>query len=103
MNLKEIRHNLKKFFRGDETEEGRWLIDQWYRFFRNKSSELTGYSIEEKEKIRRDLWANIEAATSSPDKQQRLPARKHSPDRISWPGRIAAGFIIVLLALLPVL
>ncbi|SHF67276.1 hypothetical protein SAMN05443144_111143 [Fodinibius roseus] len=63
MNLSEIKRNLRKFFRGEETEEGRWLIDQWYRSFKNKPNELTEYSSEEKEKLRRELWADIRAST----------------------------------------
>src|SRR5699024_7201053 len=103
MYLNEIKRNIRKFFQGEATEEGRWLIDQWYRSFNNKSSELTGYSKEEKEKLRRDLWTDIKASANVSQNRRRIQDHGHSPHMISWFARIAAGFIIVLLALLPVL
>lgn len=103
MELNNIKKELRKFFRGEETEEGRWLIDQWYRSFKNKPNELTEYSNEEKEKFRRELWTDIKVSTDWSHKHGRLQIHGQPPSRISWPVRIAAGFIIVLLALLPVL
>lgn len=103
MNLKDIRNNLKKFFRGEETEEGRRLIDRWYHNFDDESDELTHYSDEEREKLRQELWAGIESVTGLLEKKQKLPIHSYSPNRILWPSKIAAGFIITLLALLPVL
>lgn len=103
MNLNDIKKSLRKFFQGEETEEGRWLIGQWYRSFNDKPNELTEYSDEEKEELRQELWTGVKASTNTIQRQRQLKRRGHSPGRISWMAKIAAGFIITLLALLPIL
>lgn len=103
MNLDEIRNYLRTFFRGEETEEGRRLIDQWYHSFDERSHSLDGYETEEKEKLRKELWTDIRNSADLSDKKisGRLP--RHTASRASWSIRIAAGLIILLTAILPVL
>lgn len=103
MDFNQIKKEIRKFFQGDETEEGRWFIDQWYRSFKDNPSKLTGYTNEDKEKLRRELWADIKSSTHLSRNQRRLQINRYSPDRVSWPVKMAAGFIITLLSLLPVL
>lgn len=105
MNFKDIKEEIRKFFRGEVTEKGQWLIDQWYRSFKNKPNELTEYSNEEKEELRRELWADIQSSIKS-SKNYRLKSVRQYNYRLSGVAglvKITAGIIIILLALLPVL
>lgn len=104
MDLNEIKNNIQKFFRGEETEEGRRLIDRWYDYFENKPDELAGYSEAEKEKLRQQLWHNIEDETGLAKSRFQLKNHDYSSNRREvWKFKVAAGFIIALLVALPVL
>src|SRR5699024_10464227 len=48
-------------------------------------------------------WNDIEEATEPSQKKRFLKFRRHSPKRMFWSAKIAAGFIITLLALLSIL
>src|SRR5699024_4758409 len=103
MDLNEIKHNLRTFFRGEETPEGRRLIDRWYRYFDKEPNDLVDYSGEEKEELRRELWKDINPSAGFSKKKLQLKLFNHSRSGNLWPARIAAGLIIVLLVSLPIL
>jgi len=103
MDLNEIKHNLRTFFRGEETREGRRLIDRWYRYFDKEPNDLVDYSGEEKEELRRELWEDITPSAGFSKKKLQLKFFNHSRSGNVWPARIAAGLIIVLLVSLPIL
>src|SRR5699024_1454724 len=91
------------FFRGEETQEGRQLIDRWYRNFEKESNDLADYSAEEKEELRRELWEDINPSAGFSKKKLQLKLFSYSQSGNAWSVKIAAGFIIVLLVSLPIL
>jgi|SRR5699024_9938588 len=103
MDLNEIKHNLRKFFRGEETKEGRRLIDRWYHHFDKKPDDLADYSAEEKKELYRELWEGINPSAGFSKKRLQLKFLSHSQSGNALSAKIAAGFIIVLLVSLPIL
>src|SRR5699024_11202875 len=103
MDLNEIKHNLRTFFRGEETREGRRLIDRWYRYCDKEPNDLVDYSGEEKEELRRELWKDITPSAGFSKKKLQLKLFSHSRSGNPLSVKIAAGFIIVLLVSLPIL
>src|SRR5699024_8626240 len=97
MDLNEIKHNLRKFFRGEETKEGRRLIDRWYHHFDKKPDDLADYSAEEKKELYRELWEGINPSAGFSKKRLQLKFLNHSQSGNALSAKIAAGFIIVLL------
>lgn len=104
MNINDIRRNLEKFFQGEETKEGNHLINRWYHYFDDQPNRLNEYSDEAKDNLRRSLLENINESISTSQKNRPLKSYTHQRNKpLSRRAKLTAGFIIVLLASLPVL
>lgn len=102
MKLDDIKKHIRDFFRGNDSEEGRRMIDLWYHFFDDKSDELEELDIEEKEILRKNIFHEIRNAAGIGDKKIYRIQHGVSAHNRTWPYKMAAGFAVLLLALIPV-
>lgn len=101
MKLDDIKNHIRDFFRGSDSEEGRRIIDLWYHFFDDKPDKLDELYIEEKEILRKNLFHDIRNKTGIGDKKLNRFQRASSHNK-TWHYKMAAGFAVLLLALLPI-
>lgn len=102
MDIDDIKNSIKKFFGEEKTKEGRELINRWYHYFDDAPAELNDLSDREREKLRKELLAGIRVSANLPKKHKRGISSKQvrNPSALI---KMAAGFIIILLALLSIL
>lgn len=104
MELSDIKKYLRRFFRGDETEAGRSLIDIWYHHFDHASDKLAdGLSETEKEELRKELLTKVRMSAGYWDTSRKFRCYRHWSNRTAGIVKMAAGFIIILLILVPFL
>lgn len=97
MNLDDIKHSIRTFFKGEETEKGQNLIERWYHSFDDKPNQLADYSEEEQVNLRRKMWHNIDRATGRSPKVTKLFSHRNQRNYSAWPFKIASGFVAVLI------
>lgn len=78
------------------------FINFWYHFFDKRPNALNELSGEEKEKLRKSLFDDIREKAGIPYTRISWIGKNSWPANRTWPYKMAAGFIIVLLALIPV-
>lgn len=102
MNIRDIKNLLKQFFQGTPSKGGDRLVDEWYHFYDDKPEELHSLRSDQKKELKEEIWENIRKSaglTTPARKWERVGYRQK--DR-AWPYKLAAGFAVILLALLPV-
>lgn len=102
MNVNDIKNHLRNFFRGGESEEGDRFIDLWYHYFDDRPDELSELDVNKKENLRVELLQEIRRAAGIPDKKLHRIGVGSSTSKRTWSYRMAAGFAVLLLALIPV-
>src|SRR5690625_118772 len=102
MNIRDVKDNIKQFFRGRSSEESERLIDDWYHFYDDKPEELHSFNSVQKEELRDGIWGNIRKSAGITDHGPRWGRIGHRRTERTWPYKMAAGFIVIFFALLTV-
>lgn len=103
MDLNDIKRQIKKFFREENSKDGHRFIEYWYHSFDNKPKELEEMNSEEKEDLRESLYEDIRRSAGFPQIRLKWMERHRRSSKRTWPYKMAAGFVVLLLALIPVL
>ncbi len=99
--MNDIKQHIKNFFLNKDSEEGYRVVSKWYHFFDNRTNELEELENSEKEELRNSLFENIRIAAGIPEKRLLWIGGLRDGNK-TWPYKMAAGFAVLLLAVMPV-
>lgn len=104
MNIRDIRQHLRQFFEGKSSGKGGRLIDDWYHFYDDRSEKLQNLNSVQKEELRKEIFENVRksAGISGKSRQWNGVSNPSADGRRTWPYKMAAGFAVLLLAMIPV-
>ncbi|MEX0983370.1 MAG: FecR domain-containing protein [Bacteroidales bacterium] len=100
--MKDIKRHIKNFFLNKDSGEGYRVLNRWYHFFDNSPNQLEEMDAGEKEELRVSLFENIRIAARISEKRIHWIGSGLRNKNKTWHYKMAAGFSVLLLAVLPV-